>query len=88
MGETKIMTLVGLIAGTALPLWNIPLIVRIGRRKSSRDLSLPWAVGVLTCIYLMLPAALASSDLVFKVFSVVNAVLFTAVVAQIVRYRS
>ncbi|MBI2495607.1 MAG: hypothetical protein HYW10_03435 [Candidatus Omnitrophica bacterium] len=88
MGETKIMTLVGLIAGTALPLWNIPLIVRIGRRKSSRDLSLPWAVGVLTCVYLMLPAALASADLVFKVFSVVNAVLFTAVVVQIIRYRS
>ncbi|MBI3011289.1 MAG: hypothetical protein HYY58_02210 [Candidatus Omnitrophica bacterium] len=88
MVDQQAITTIGLIAGTVLPLWNIPLIVRIGRRKSSRDLSLPWAVGVLTCVYLMLPAALASADLVFKVFSVVNAVLFTAVVVQIIRYRS
>lgn len=88
MVDQQVIRTIGLIAGTVLPLWNIPLIVRIGRRKSSRDLSLTWAVGVLTCVYLMLPAALASADMVFKVFSVVNAVFFTAVVVQIVRYRS
>ncbi len=35
----------------------------------------------------MLPAGLVSSDPVFKVFTVVNTVLFSAVVVQIVRYR-
>jgi hypothetical protein len=35
----------------------------------------------------MLPAALVSSDAVFRVFALVNAVLFTAVVIQVIRYR-
>ena len=81
------MQTLGLIAAVALPFWNIPLIIRISRRKSSKDLSLPWAFGVLGCILLMLPSSLASPDLIFRVFGVVNAVLFTAVVIQILRYR-
>jgi len=85
--EAGLVRTIGLVAGVALPLWNIPLIVRIGRRKSSADISVTWAVGVLVCIVLMLPAALVSSDPVFKVFSVVNAVLFSGVVVQVVRFR-
>lgn len=81
------MRTVGLIAGIVLPFWNIPLIIRIQQRKSSQDISLPWALGVLACIYLMLPAALLSSDPVFKVFSLVNTAFFTAVVVQVLRYR-
>lgn len=77
----------GLIAAVLMPLWNIPLIVRIERRKSSKDISLPWAVGVLGCIFLMLPAALTSTDIVLRAFGIANAVLFTAVVIQILRYR-
>ena len=77
----------GLIAAIVLPLWNIPLIVRISRRKSSQDLSLWWTFGILGCLVLMLPAGLRSSDLVFRVFTVVNAVLFSGVVIQVVRYR-
>ena len=77
----------GLIAAVVMPLWNIPLIVRIERRKSSKDISLPWAVGVLGCIFLMLPAALISPDIVLRAFGIMNAVLFTAVVIQILRYR-
>ena len=78
---------IGLIAAVIMPLWNIPLIIRIGRRKSSSDISLPWALGVLACILLMLPSALASTDAIFRVFGVLNAVLFSAVVIQVLRYR-
>ena len=78
---------IGLIAAVAMPFWNIPLIVKIERRKSSRDFSLWWALGVLACILLMLPSAVISTDIVFKTFAVVNAILFSAVVVQIIRYR-
>lgn len=78
---------IGLIAGVILPLWNIPLIIRIQRRKSSKDISLPWALGVLVCLLLMFPSALVSSDLVFRVFSIINIMFFTAVVVQVVRFR-
>ena len=81
------MQTVGLIAAVAMPFWNIPLIIRISQRKSSKDISLPWALGVLSCIVLMLPSALASPDVIFKAFGVVNSVFFTAVVVQVVRYR-
>lgn len=77
----------GMVAAVAMPLWNIPLILRIERRRSSADLSLAWALGVFGCIVLMLPAALHSPDAVFRVFSVANAVLFGAVVVQMLRYR-
>lgn len=79
--------LVGMVAAVILPLWNIPLIVRIRRRQSSDDVSLWWALGVFVCLLAMLPAALASSDRVFKTFSIVNIVLFGAVVTQVVRYH-
>ena len=77
----------GLVASLVLPLWNIPLIIRIERRKSSRDMSLWWTFGVWICFLLMLPAGLQSVDRVFKVFSVFNIILFTAVVVQVVRHR-
>jgi len=78
---------IGFVAAIAMPFWNIPLIIRIGRRKSSKDISLGWAVGVFACILLMLPSALVSPDPVFKAFGIINAILFGAVVAQIFRYR-
>ena len=79
--------LLGLVAAIAMPLWNIPLIVRIGQRKSSKDISVAWALGVFTCILLMLPSALVSPDRIFQVFALVNTILFGAVVVQIMRYR-
>ena len=77
----------GMIAAIALPLWNIPLILNIERRRSSKDISLWWAWGIWGCLALMVPASLASSDQVFRVFGVVNVVCFTAVVIQTLRYR-
>jgi hypothetical protein len=36
---------------------------------------------------LMFPAALISQDIVFKVFSIVNIILFSAVVIEVIRHR-
>ena len=78
---------IGLIAAVALPLWNIPLIVRIGQRRSSKDISLAWALGVWGCLAAMLPSGLISADPVFKTFTVVNLALFSAVVIQVLKWR-
>ena len=79
--------ILGLIAAILLPFWNIPLILKVSRRKSSKDFSLWWTFGVWFTLLAMFPSALASEDLVFKVFNVVNLTIFTAVVVQVVRYR-
>src|SRR5437870_10940253 len=47
-------------AAVILPLFNIPLIVRIQQRRSSQDVSLTWALGVWACFVLMLPSGLTS----------------------------
>ena len=78
---------IGCIAAVVLPLWNIPLILRISQRKSSRDLSIAWALGVWVCLVAMLPSGLISPDPVFKVFTIANLALFSAVVVQVLRYR-
>lgn len=77
----------GLVAAVVMPFWNIPLILKIQQRKSSKDLSLGWAVGVFLCILLMLPSGLSSPDRIFRVFTLVNTVLFAGVVVQVIRYR-
>jgi uncharacterized protein with PQ loop repeat len=70
---------VGIISAVILPLWNIPLIVRICKRKSSKDISLYWVTGVWVCQVLMVPSGLISDDPVWKVFNVVNFLLFSLV---------
>jgi succinate-acetate transporter protein len=77
----------GYIGAIVLPLWNIPLIIKIQQRRSSQDLSLPWAFGVWGCLVAMLPSGLKSSDSVFRIFAILNLVFFTAVVIQILRFR-
>lgn len=77
----------GLIGAVVLPMWNLPLILRIQRRRSSRDLSLAWALGVWACLLLMLPSGLRSADRVYRAFTVANLVLFSAVVVQVLRFR-
>lgn len=81
------METVGLIAAVVLPFWNLPLMARISRRKSSADISLAWALGVFACLVAMLPSGLNSTDVVFKVFTVVNLLFFSGVVLQVIRYR-
>ena len=76
-----------LIAAVVLPLWNIPLIIRMVKRGSSDDISLAWAFGVWTCLVLMAPDALTSTDIVWKVFSISNVTLFSCVVFVVIFFR-
>lgn len=78
---------IAMIAAVVLPLWNIPLIARIVNRKSSRDISIYWALGVWTCIILMMPYTFISDDLVLKVFNIMNLILFSLVVIFVLIYR-
>ena len=84
------MTLIeqmGLAASVSLPLWNIPLIIKIVKRRSSADISMSWVMGVWACSLLMLPSGLLSKDIVLKTFSVVNILFFTGVMIAAVKYR-
>lgn len=78
---------IGLVSGIVLPLFNIPLILRLIQRKKSDDFSLAWAFGVWVCIILMTPQALQSNDMTFKAFGLMNIVFFSAVVFFICKYR-
>lgn len=78
---------IGMVSAVSLPLFNIPLILHLVKRKSSADFSLSWALGVWSCIVLMTPQALRSSDLTFKLFGVVNVVFFSFVTFFILKYR-
>lgn len=78
---------IALVAAVVLPFWNIPLIVRVKKRKSSRDISLFWAIGVWICLILMAPSAFVSKDLVWRVYNIINFVLFSLVVIFVLVYR-
>ena len=77
---------IALVASVVMPLWNIPLIVKIIQRRSSSDMSLAWAWGVWVCMALMLPWAMVTRDNVLRVFSFVNFTLFSGVVITVVKY--
>ena len=78
---------IGVVSGVALPLFNIPLILRLLKRKSSEDFSVSWAVGVWACIVLMTPQALRSGDLAFRMFGIVNIIFFSVVAFLVLKYR-
>ena len=77
----------GVISAVALPFFNIPLVLRLIKRKSSSDFSLSWAIGVWVCIALMTPQALRSQDAAFRAFGMLNLVFFSAVAFLILKYR-
>ena len=81
------LELLALVASVVMPLWNIPLIVKIVGRKSSSDLSLYWLWGVWTCMLLMVPWAFFTADKVLRVFSLINFVLFSGVAVVVMKYR-
>jgi len=85
--EMSLIDKIALVAGIALPLFNIPLIVRIIKRKSSQDISLSWLFGVWICILLMAPSAFQSEDTVWRIFNYNNVAFFTVVVFVTVKYR-
>lgn len=77
----------GVIAGVILPFFNIPLIVKIVKRQSSRDLSLIWVIGVWVCVVLMAPSGFVSQDVVWRTYNYFNVTLFTCVMVVAVKYR-
>lgn len=81
------MQKIALVAAVILPLWNIPLIVRIIKRRSSRDISIFWAIGVWICSVLMAPSAFVSKDTVWRTYNIVNLALFTLVMVCVLIYR-
>ena len=78
---------VGTVSAVALPLFNIPLILKLNKRKTSGDLSVSWAVGVWVCIVLMTPQALRSNDMAFRAYGAVNILFFSVVAFLVVKYR-
>lgn len=87
MEHIGLVKMIGAIAGVCMPLFNIPLIVKIHKRKSSEDISLIWCIGIWFCILLMTPSALISSDFVLKSFGISNIFLFSVVVFFVFKYR-
>lgn len=87
MTTQEIIKMLGLIGAICMPFWNIPLMLRIVRRGTSRDISLAWLFGVWVCIILMLPSTLSSPDIVMRAFGITNITFFTMVVMVVLRYR-
>ena len=79
--------MLGMFSAVAMPFFDIPLIARIVRRKSSEDISLVWTVGIYACILGMLSSSLLSPDPILVAFGIVNTLLFTAVVVAVFYYR-
>jgi len=77
----NIWSSIALVTAVILPFWNIPLIIRMIKRRSSADISLAWAFGVWGCLLLMLPQGVTSPDIVWRTYTIVNLILFSAVVA-------
>lgn len=88
MNEMSFIEIIAMVAGICLPLFNIPLILKIIKRKSSQDMSLTWVLGVWVCIVLMAPAGFVSDDVVWRIYNYVNVAFFTAVMVVAVKYRN
>ena len=83
----SVLETVSLICAVVMPFFNIPLIMRIVKRRSSEDISLIWALGIWVCILLMAPSGFQSKDIVWKTFNITNLALFTAVVFFVLKYH-
>lgn len=87
MQNYSVIQILAMLSSVALPFFNIPLIIRIFKRRSSKDLSLIWAIGVWTCMVGMTPGALQSSDFIFTLFSLCNLFFFTGVLILVLWFR-
>lgn len=87
MNDLNLIDQIAFVAAIALPLFNIPLILRMIQRKSSQDLSLTWVLGVWVCIVLMAPSGFRSEDIVWRVYNYINVTMFTIVAFVTVKYR-
>ena len=83
----SVLETISLVCAVIMPLFNIPLIIKIIKRKSSQDISLVWALGIWICILLMAPSGFQSKDIVWRTFNITNMVLFSAVVFCVLKYH-
>ncbi len=75
------------IAAVTMPIWNIPLIVKVIKRRSASDISLGWVFGIWLSFLAMAPGAYLSTDITVKGFAYSNILVFTVVVFVVMRYR-
>lgn len=87
MDFTEAAKYAGMFAGIVMPLFNIPLVYKIWKRRSSSDISLAWALGVWGSILVMTPSAVLSPDPVFRIFGIANMLLFSLVLIFVLKYR-
>lgn len=85
--DNNLINTIGIIAGSLLPLLNIPLILRIRKTKSSKDISLIWMSGVLLGFACMTPSAIISNNVVFKINTIFSTILFFVVSFYVIKYR-
>jgi uncharacterized protein with PQ loop repeat len=78
---------IGLWAGIILPLWDIPLIVRIIQRKSSADISVIWMWGLWGSSVLMAPIAFVKHNTNAIAFNIVNVVTLTVLLIYVLKYH-
>ena len=79
--------ILGVASSIALPLFNIPLMLRMIQRRSSQDVSLIWVIGIFTCLAGMVPIGWQSTDPIFKIFTIINFVFFSGVAMTAVYFR-
>ncbi len=87
METIETIKIMGVVASVILPMFNIPLILKIRKTGSSKDFSLTWAFGILGCTLLMMPSVLLTPDIVFKAFGIINLVSFSTVMFYILKYH-
>jgi len=78
---------IGFWAAVILPLWDIPLMVHVIKRKSSQDISLGWAFGLWLSSVFMAPSAFITGDRAAIGFNLVNVIMLTGVLAVVFKYR-
>ena len=79
--------ILAMLSGILMPFFNIPLMMRIIQRRSSKDISLVWVVGVWFCVMGMVPHSLQSTEPVLLAFGVVNGVFFTGVLVSVLYFH-
>jgi len=86
MNTTETIKIVEVVSSVVLPLFNIPLILKIRKRGSSKDYFLTWTFGIFDCLLLIIPSVLLMPHIVFKVFGIINLVTFSTVILYILKY--
>ncbi|MEI7998177.1 MAG: hypothetical protein WCH62_01545 [Candidatus Omnitrophota bacterium] len=78
---------IGFWAGVMLHLWDIPLIVRVIRRKSAEDISLYWIWGLWLSSVLMSPSCFIIGNKIAMAFNIVNVTTLTVVLFVVIKYH-